>query len=263
MLLTKDEPGALDFQLTIASAKELLQKLVNAGFNPWSFMAKLTSLSQDKIRLFQKLWQEQNLLIYDLFWLPVLNIDQKQLSIKEFKDATVQIMQVTNPAAFAQLFSSSGLVIFNLAESEQQLVLLLDQNEHLKQVVKEAIRKQAASKWNQIMDLDGKKTVQRIKSLVLELLDLGVKKVDHLLLLGDYDLSFLQNKGVWDGVPLDQLLSGIEIKTENKNIVITSQLFPEQTTLSLPFNKINVVFNLLTLKNVESILRKIISSQKD
>ena len=50
------------------------------------------------------------------------------------------------------------------------------------------------------------------------------------------------------GVPLGQLLSGIEIKTENNNIVTTSQLFPDQTILELPFDKIDTVFDQLTLE---------------
>ncbi len=65
------------------------------------------------------------------------------------------------------------------------------------------------------------------------------------------------------GVPLGQLLSGIEIKTENNNIVTTSQLFPDQTILELPFDKIDTVFDQLTLENIESSLRKLIPSQTD
>ena len=240
---------------------------VSQSFSGWNIQAReqFIQLFEDEITALQledafvsDFWKKE-INSHFLFWLPLFSISS--LEVGE-SDLNVERLSIE----IAKMFFQKEITIFSSLAKEQLFALLEDDYSDLKEAVKTAIWKQiqSSSKWKQQnVTWDNIDTFLTIKKLLKRVVSLNIKKINHPFFPEGYDISFLQNNPSWEDFSFKELLSSIRIKLADNNVVFTSQFFPDQPILELPFDKIETVFDQLTLKNIESSLRKLIPSQKD
>ena len=237
---------------------------VSQSFSDWNIQAReqFIQLFEDEITPLQledafvsDFWKKE-INSHFLFWLPLFSISSLEV---EKSDLNVERLSIE----IAKMFFQKEITIFSSLAKEQLFALLEDDYSDLKEAVKTAIWKQiqSSSKWKQTWGNIG--TFLTIKKLLKRVVSLNTKKINHPFFPEGYDISFLQNNPSWEDFSFEKLLSSIRIKLADNNVVFTSQFFPDQPILELPFDKIETVFDQLTLENIESSLRKLIPSQKD